>query len=46
MQDDEIRSIIRTKLMHGALPYTKCQITWFGPGSGQICIACDTPSIW
>ena len=43
MQDDEIRSMIRTKLMHGALPYTKCQITWFGPGSGQLCIACDTP---
>ena len=42
MQEDEIRSIIRDKLVDGALPSAKCQITWFGPGSGQTCVACAT----
>ena len=42
MQEDEIRSIIRSKLVDGELPHVKCQVTWFGPGTGQTCVACAT----
>lgn len=42
MQEEHIRSIIRDKLVYGALPSVKCQITWFGPGSGEACVACTT----
>lgn len=40
MQDEELRSIIRTKVTVGELPREKCQITWFGPGSREACVAC------
>ncbi|HEV8614069.1 MAG TPA: hypothetical protein VGU22_01115 [Methylomirabilota bacterium] len=32
---------IREKLPTGTLPREKCRITWFGPGTGQTCVACD-----
>jgi hypothetical protein len=41
MQEEVIRSMIREKLLDGDLPHAKCQITWFGPGSRQMCVACD-----
>jgi len=43
MQEDEICSIIRSKLVDGELPHEKCQMTWFGPGTGQTCVACTAP---
>ena len=33
--------MIRGKLDRGELPREKCLITWFGPGSGQPCVACE-----
>jgi hypothetical protein len=38
---DRIRTMIREKLESGQLPPEKCLITWFGPGSGQRCVACE-----
>ena len=47
MHEEEIRAMIRGKLVDDRLPQAKCQITWFGPGSRQTCAACErgiTPS--
>jgi len=41
MDLDELRMAIRDKLARGTLPREKCQVTWFGPGTGQRCVACD-----
>ncbi len=41
MDLDRIRTMIREKLESGQLPPEKCLITWFGPGSGQRCVACE-----
>ena len=40
MDQDELRMTIREKLERGALPREKCQVTWFGPGAGDACVAC------
>lgn len=39
----EVRLKVREKLERGALPREKCQVTWFGRGSGLRCEACDEP---
>lgn len=41
MDADELRTTIRGKLACGALPRAKCQVTWFGPGAGHRCVACE-----
>ena len=41
MDQDELRMTIREKLARGVLPREKCQITWFGPGAGHRCVACE-----
>ena len=43
MNLDRIRAVVREKLDSGDLPPEKCFITWFGPGSGQLCadIECE-----
>jgi hypothetical protein len=41
MGPDELRMTIREKLAGGTLPREKCQVTWFGPGTGQRCVACE-----
>jgi hypothetical protein len=38
---DRIRAVVREKLDSGDLPPEKCLITWFGPGSGQLCVVCE-----
>jgi hypothetical protein len=43
MDHDELRMTIREKLARGALPREKCQVTWFGPGAGHHCVACERP---
>jgi hypothetical protein len=41
MDHDELRMTIREKLARGVLPREKCQVTWFGPGAGEACVACE-----
>jgi hypothetical protein len=41
MDQDELRVTIREKLAGGVLPKEKCQVTWFGPGAGHRCVACE-----
>lgn len=43
MPDDQeqLREVIRQKIRSGALPKPNCRMTWFGPGSGNSCVACD-----
>jgi hypothetical protein len=41
MDHDELRMTIREKLARGVLPREKCQVTWFGPGAGHPCVACE-----
>jgi hypothetical protein len=38
---DLLLSLIREKLTSGRLPRTECTRTWFGPGLGSACQACD-----
>jgi hypothetical protein len=39
----EFESVIRDKLVAGALPTQDCRMTWYGPGTGAVCVACDRP---
>ena len=32
---------IRGKILAGQLPKEHCRMTWFGPGRGATCAACD-----
>ena len=41
MDRDELRMTIREKIARGNLPREKCQVTWFGPGAGHGCVACE-----
>jgi hypothetical protein len=43
MDPEEVRATIREKLGRGALPREKCLVTWFGPGAGHPCAACERP---
>ena len=40
---DELLNIIREKILRGALPKEHCRMTWYGPGTGGICAACELP---
>ena len=39
----DFESVIRDKLVKGTLPKQDCRMTWYGPGTGGICVACDRP---
>jgi hypothetical protein len=32
---------IRRKILDGTLPKQNCRMTWYGPGTGGICVACE-----
>ena len=41
MDLNELRVLVRDKLQRGELPPEKCALTWFGPGSGLLCVVCE-----
>jgi hypothetical protein len=42
-QSDDLRHWIRDKILAGELPKQNCRMTWYGPGTGGVCVACDQP---
>jgi len=41
-QADDLRhGMIREKILAGTLPKEHCRMTWYGRGTGGICLACD-----
>ena len=40
---DDLSSAIRRKILASVLPKKHCRMTWYGPGAGGICVACDRP---
>jgi hypothetical protein len=42
-QSDDLLSRIRQRIIAGDLPKENCHMTWYGPGTGGICVACDQP---
>ena len=38
---DDLRPGIRQKILAGHLPKQNCRMTWYGPGTGGVCVACD-----
>ena len=41
---DELVHRIREKILSGDLPTQDCRMTWYGGGTGGICVACELPS--
>lgn len=41
--DDLLLAGIRQKILTGTLPKENCRMTWYGPGTGGVCVACDLP---
>ena len=39
----DFESKIRDKLAKGTLPKEDCRMTWYGPGTDGICVACERP---
>lgn len=42
-QSDDLRLGIREKIRAGTLPKEHCYTTWYGPGTGGICVGCERP---
>ena len=40
---DDLLPGIRQKILDGTLPKQNCHVTWYGHGTGQICVACERP---
>ncbi len=40
-ESDDLRHSIRQMIMAGNLPKEHCRMTWYGPGAGGICVACE-----
>ena len=38
---DELLPGIRQKILDGTLPKQNCRMTWYGGGTGGICVACE-----
>jgi hypothetical protein len=38
---DDLRHAIREGILHGVLPREHCRMTWYGPGTGGTCVACE-----
>ena len=36
---------IRQKILDGTLPKQNCRMTWYGPGTGGTCVACEQPIV-
>jgi hypothetical protein len=43
LETNALTAVIVEKLAAGALPRQKCRVTWFGPGTGNACAACNRP---
>ena len=41
---EELRQAIRQKVLAGDLPKENCHRTWYGPGTGGVCLACQQAS--
>jgi hypothetical protein len=41
--EDHLRQAIRQRILAGNLPKENCHMTWYGPGTGGVCIACEQP---
>ena len=41
--EDHLRQAIRQRILAGNLPKEDCRMTWYGPGTGGVCIACEQP---
>jgi len=39
--EDHLRHSIRQRILAGGLPKQHCRMTWYGPGTGGICVACE-----
>ena len=44
-QPDGLLEGIRQKILDGTLPKQNCHMTWYGPGTGGICVACERPLV-
>ena len=42
-QPDALLDGIRRKILDGTLPKQDCRMTWYGGGTGGICVACEQP---
>jgi hypothetical protein len=40
---EELLNRIRGKILDGLLPKEHCRMTWYSPGTGGTCAACDLP---
>ena len=38
---DDVLPLIRKKILAGDLPKLDCRMTWYGPGRGGLCVACE-----
>lgn len=45
MNREELEARIRYRILAGILPKQPCRMTWYGPGRGVACAACDRPII-
>jgi hypothetical protein len=43
--DDLLLAGIRQKILTGTLPKENCRMTWYGRGTGAVCVACDQPIV-
>ena len=41
--NDHLSHAIRRKILAGSLPKENCRLTWYGPGTGGVCVACEVP---
>ena len=39
--EDHLRHAIRQMILAGILPKENCRMTWYGPGTGGVCVACE-----
>jgi len=42
-QPDALLPGIREQILAGKLPKQNCHVTWYGHGTGGICLACERP---
>ena len=40
---DDVLQLIRQKILGGHLPKQNCHVTFYGFGTGNICVACESP---
>lgn len=42
-ETNDLRHTIRRGILDGVLPREHCRMTWYGPGTGGTCVACEQP---